>query len=105
MEPLEINQLVSLATGGPALDAIVAGLPSDAKAMVAVVEDGRGPVIRSVARSDLTPREAEGSADPALRALIRRTAHSAGGGRTAGASAVQGRRGFGKSTGHRTTGK
>jgi hypothetical protein len=105
MEPLLAGTLVKLATGGPELDGIVFDTPSDQKAVVAVVDAKRGPMLRTVETKDLTEREEPGPQDGALHALIRRTPHTARGGKGGAASSVQGRPGHTRATGHRTTGK
>lgn len=105
MEPLEVNQLVTVSTGGPPVDAIVVDLPNEHKVVVALVDPKRGPVFRTFDADAVSERDAEGKQDPALYALIRRTPATGRGGSGGGAAAVQGRRGHGRSTMHRTTGK
>ena len=95
--------LVTVATGGPPIDAIVMSVPSPAKVVVALVDPKKGPVLQTVARDAVTEREAEGKHDPALKALIRRNMHAHQGGLHAGGT-VQQRAGFSKPTGHRKVG-
>jgi hypothetical protein len=105
MEPPVVNQLVRVSSGGPPVDAIVVDVPSAHKAVVALVDAQRGPVLRTVNTETLSEREEEGPQDAALHALIRRTPLTARGGRSGAAGATQGRRGHSRSTMHRTTGK
>ena len=105
MERPEVNQLVQVSTGGPPVDAIVVGVPSGHKAVVALVDPQRGAVLRTVDVATLSERDAEGPQDAALHALIRRTPTTARGGRGGATGGTQGRPGHGRSTMHRTTGK
>jgi hypothetical protein len=105
MEPPVVNQLVRFSSGGPPVDAIVVDVPSAHKAVVALVDAQRGPVLRTVNTTTLSEREEEGPQDGALHALIRRMPAAARGGRNGGGGVTQGRRGHGRSTMHRTTGK
>lgn len=91
--------------GGPTLDGIVFDTPSRLKVVVAVVDPGRGPGFRTVNPSTLTERESEGSDDPELRLLIRRTQPSVRGTAAAGGNARKGAAGFARGASHRTTGK
>jgi hypothetical protein len=105
MESTSPGELVRVAGDGPALDAIVFDTPSKAKAVVAVVQAGRGPVLRTVPTATLTARAEDGPDDRALRLLIRRTpppTHSAtrGGARGGGV-----RTGHTRGAAHRTTGR
>jgi hypothetical protein len=99
------GDLVTVATGGPLLDAIVVERPSPQKAIVAVVDAAKGPVMRSVSVDVLAEREAEGPHDKALHSLIRRSQHAFGGGPRGGGGGVQGSRGFGRAAMHRREGK
>jgi len=106
MEPAGAGDLVTVATGGPAVDAIVVEVPSSAKAVVAMMDRRRGPVLRTVDRRTLTQRAEAGPDDRALQLLIRRTsrsAHSAAPAATGGAKARQA--GHARGASHRTTGK
>ena len=105
MESTSPGALVRVAGDGPALDAIVFDTPSKTKAVVAVVQAGRGPVLRTVPTATLTDRSEDGPDDRALRLLIRRTpppTHSTtrGGSRGGGGQA-----GFTRGATHRTTGR
>ena len=91
---------------GPKLDGIVFDTPSATKAVVAVVDRGRGPVFRTMHPRALSERTAEGGDDRPLRLLIRRTPPppARGGARGAGGGG-QGRSGHARAAMHRTTGK
>ena len=97
---------MKVAGSGPASDGIVFDVPSRAKVVVAVVQRGRGAVLRTVAASAVTARADDGPDDHALRLLIRRTpppAHGATGGR---AGPGNGRSdGHTRGAAHRTTGR
>ena len=105
MESTSPGDLVTVDSGGPVLDGIVFDTPSAAKAVVAVVDRARGPILRTVDVKTLSERADEGADDQALRLLIRRTpppVHAAARGAAAMGS---GRAGHSRSTMHRTTGK
>ena len=87
------------------LDGIVFDLPSRLKVVVAVVDPGRGPGFRTVHRETLTERETEGSDDPALRLLIRRTQPPVRGGGRGVVNVGKGAAGFARGTSHRSTGR
>lgn len=105
MESTSAGELVKVATGGPVLDGIVFDVPSRSKAVVAVVERGRGPVFRTVHPRDLSERTDEGEDEQALRMLVRRTPPPARGAARGGVAAGRGSRGHARGTMHRTTGK
>jgi hypothetical protein len=105
MELTSIGELVKVADGGPELDGIVFDIPSRTKIVVAVVDPSRGPMFRTVNPSTLSERLEEGSADRALRMLIRRTPPPARGKTGDGGTAGRGSRGHARGTMHRTTGK
>lgn len=105
MEPFLAGQLVTVSTGGPVIDGIVVDHPSSHKVVVALVDAQRGPVFKTLAPESLTEREEEGATDPVLQQLIRRTPGTTRGGARSGGGAVQGNRGFQRSSSHRTTGK
>ncbi|MBI5106944.1 MAG: hypothetical protein HZB46_18510 [Solirubrobacterales bacterium] len=105
MESTNVGDRVKVATEGPVLDGIVFDLPSDSKAVVAVIDRARGPVLRPVPRSRLSERTEEGPDDRALELLIRRTPPPSHGHGRPGNGGQQGRSGFSRATGHRTTGK
>ena len=76
-----------------------------AQVVVAVMDRGRGPVMRTVARTALTDRAEAGPDDQALRFLVRRTpppVHTAARG---GSGREQRRAGHKRAAMHRTTGK
>lgn len=103
MEKIAIGDLVHVTSGGPALDGIVFDTPSRLKVVVAVVDPGRGPRFRTVQRETLTEREKEGSDDPALRLLIRRTQAPVRGGARGAVNVGKGAAGFTRGASHRST--
>ena len=105
MDEIAAGDLVKVATAGPQIDGIVFDLPSASKAVVAVIDRSRGPVMRTVQRSALTERAEEGPDDRALRLLVRRTPHAAPGGARGGSGPGQQRAGHKRAAMHRTTGK
>lgn len=105
MEPTTAGGLVKVANGGAGLDGIVFDTPSRAKVVVAIVDPGRGPVLRTFDLRTLTERTEEGPDDRALRLLIRRTPPPVHGRAGAAATAGRGSRGHSRGTMHRTTGK
>ncbi len=105
MESTSAGELVKVATGGPTLDGIVFDTPSRSKVVVALVDPGRGPVLRTVHPKTLTERTEEGPDDRALRLLIRRTPQPVHGRAGGGTSAGRASRGHTRGTMHRTTGK
>lgn len=105
METLAIGDLVRITGGGPELDGIVFDTPSRSKVVVAVVDPGRGPVFRTVHRETLTARETEGSDDPALRLLIRRTPPPVRAAARDGVNVRKGAAGFTRGASHRSTGR
>jgi hypothetical protein len=106
MEPPRVGDLVNVAGTGPELAGIVFDLPSDSKAVVAVVDPKRGPVFRTVGLSALSGRAEEVPGDRALRLLVRRTPPPAHGSGRAGEGAIRGRSaGHARGASHRTTGK
>jgi hypothetical protein len=105
MESTSIGERVKVADGGPQLDGIVFDIPSRTKVVVAVVDPSRGPMFRTVRPSTLSERAEEGSADRALRMLIRRTPVPARSKTGDGGAAGRGSRGHARGTMHRTTGK
>jgi hypothetical protein len=96
---------VRVTGSGPTLDGIVFDIPSRLKVVVAVVVPGRGPGFRTVNPSTLAERETEGSDDPELRLLIRRTQQPNRGTAGDGGNARKGAAGFARGASHRTTGK
>ena len=102
---IEIGDLVLVATAGPQIDGIVFDLPRGAKAVVAVVDRTRGPVLRSVARDALSERAEPGPADEALRLLIRRTPPPVQGGRGGASAGGRASAGHRRAATHRTTGR
>ena len=99
------TDLVIFDAHGRPLDAIVFDRPSDAKAVIAIVDPKRGPILRTVDAAQLTEREAEAPADKALRLLIRRTPPPARGAARGTSGTGSGRAGHARASMHRTTGK
>jgi hypothetical protein len=105
MAPTPEDRLVTVATAGPDIDGIEFDSPSASKVVVAVMDPGRGPVLRTFQRSAVTEREAPGPDDQALALLIRRTPHPLGGGADRGGSGRgRGRPGHTRGPGHRPQG-
>jgi hypothetical protein len=105
VESIAVGDLVSVAGAGPPLDGIVFDIPSRLKVVVAVVDPTRGPVFSTVHPEALHERPNEGSHDPALRLLVRRTpppVHTAARGGLAGR---KDRAGFTRGAPHRPTGR
>src|SRR3954466_14754805 len=105
MEQTGTTDQVTVATGSARIDGIVADMPSAAKAVVAVMDRERGPVLRTVPRTALTDREEAGPHDPALRLVGRRTKPAARGGARGGPAVGHGRAGHTRAAMHRPTGK
>jgi hypothetical protein len=105
MELPSVGELVKVAGGGPELDGIVFDVPSGSKAVVAVVDPGRGPLFRTVNPKLLTERDEEGPDDQALRLLIRRTPPPVRGAARGGTRGGRGRPGYTRGAMHRTTGR
>ena len=100
------EDLVTVATGGPEIDGIVAEMLTGPKVVVAVMDRKRGPVLRTVQQTALTDRTDAGPDDRALLLLIRRTPHSDRGSARGGAGgAGPGRAGHTRSATHRPTGR
>jgi hypothetical protein len=105
MEPHRAGDRVKVATGGPQIDGIVFNVLSDSKAVVALMDRGRGPVLRTVDRKALTDRTEAGPDDAALQLLIRRTPPAARGAAAGGAGAARARAGHTRGATHRPTGR
>jgi hypothetical protein len=104
MEQTAPGDLVRVASGGPELDGIVFDTPSRTKVVVAVLDPGRGPVLRTVHPNTLTERTQKGPHDRTLLHLLRRTPpplRRATGGDATG----RGNPGHARAPMHRTTGK
>jgi hypothetical protein len=102
MKPLREGQLVTVSGEGPPLEGIVHHAPSLVKVVVAVPDEERGPVLRTVHRRAVTERTAAGDDDDALRRLIRREGRA---GQRGGQGGGPGRRAHTRGPVHRTTGK
>jgi hypothetical protein len=105
MQQIDVGDLVRVATGGPEIDGIVFDVPSASKAVVAVMDRRRGPVLRTFPRTALSERAEAGTDDRALLLLIRRTppaVHSAARG---GTGAGSGHSAHARGVAHRTTGR
>ena len=87
------------------MDGIGFDTPSRSKTVVAVVDAGRGPVMRTVHPDALSERTDAGPDDQALRLLIRRTPPPARGAARGGTGAGHGRSGHTRGAAHRTTGR
>jgi hypothetical protein len=99
------GDLVTVASGAAELDGLVFDTPNSSKAVVAIVDPARGPVLRTVDQKALTSRATEGPHDHALRLLVKRTpppVHGAARGATPGG---HGRSGHTRGASHRTTGR
>jgi len=105
MESIAPGELVTLSTTGAPLDGIVVDLPSATKAVVAVVDRKRGPVLRTVDRQTLSERAEPGADDRALQLLIRRTPSAVKAKARGGANASSSRDAHTRAAMHRTTGK
>jgi hypothetical protein len=105
MESIAPGDLVTLATAGAPLDGIVVDLPSATKAILAVVDRKRGPVLRTVEQAALSERTEPGADDRALQLLIRRTPSAVKAKARGGANASSGRDAHTRAAMHRTTGK
>ena len=105
MEQNGTGDLVKVATSGPEIDGIIFDVPSPTKAVVAVIDRRRGPVLRSVPLTALSERTAAGPDDRALLLLIRRTPPPAPTAAHAGAAAGRGRGAHARAAAHRTTGR
>jgi hypothetical protein len=105
MESTQAGELVTVASGGPAVDGIVFDTPSNSKVVVAVMDPGRGPVFRTVHPRTLAERERESPHDRALHLLIRRTPSPVHGAVRGGGRGGRERPGHARASAHRTTGK
>jgi hypothetical protein len=105
MEQLGAGDLVTVATSGPEIDGIVFDLPSPTKAIVALMDRRRGPVLRAVARTALTERTGAGADDAAFRLLIRRTPAAGHSAAKSVPGAGRGSSGHGRGAAHRSTGR
>lgn len=105
MAPLEIGDRVTVAGAGTSIDGILFDLPSRSKAVVAVVDPGRGPRFRTVDPKTLTERSEDGPQDQALRLLIRRTPSPERGTARGGTTGQRDSAGFTRGAAHRPTGR
>lgn len=105
MQATSAGELVTVAGSGPKLDGIVFDTPSRTKVVVAVVEAGRGPVLRTVHPDVLSERAEAGPHDHALRLLVRRTPVPVRGTGRAGSGQGRGSAGHSRGAAHRTTGR
>jgi hypothetical protein len=99
------GDLVKVTAGAAELDGLVFDTPSSAKAVVAIVDPARGPVLRTVDQKALTIRAGEGPHDRALRLLVKRTPPPVHGAARGGTSGGHGRSGHTRGAAHRTTGR
>lgn len=100
-----MGDLVKVTTRGPVLDGIAFDVSGSAKVVVAIMDRERGPVLRSVDRSAVTPRTDAAPDDAQLQLLIRRTPSTGHGTGHGGGGVGPGRGGHQRAAGHRTTGK
>jgi hypothetical protein len=106
MESLSAGDLVKVTTGGPSTDGIVVDTLTGSKAIVALRDPVRGPVLRTVSRKALAERTEAGPDDRALQLLIRRTpAHRRGATRGGANGGTGGGGGYTRAAPHRATGK
>jgi hypothetical protein len=105
MDATSAGELVKVAGSGPDLDGIVFDTPSRTKVVVAVVQAGRGAVLRTVHPSTLSERTEAGADDRALRLLIRRTPAPTRGAARGGVGSGRGQAGHSRGAAHRTTGR
>ena len=106
MEPASVGDLVKVTTGASQIDGIVADVLKGSKAVVAVIDRVKGPVLRTVPQDALAERSEPGAGDRALQLLVRRSSHaSRGTARGGSGSGMTGRAGHTRAAMHRTTGK
>jgi hypothetical protein len=105
MDSISPGQLVQVVDGGPALDGIVFEIASATKVIVAVVDPRRGPSFRTVHPKALSERLTEGTEDPALRRLVRRTRPPGQRGERSGPGTGRGHAGHTRPATHRAPGK
>jgi hypothetical protein len=105
MDSIGAGDLVKVATGGPEVDGIVFDTPSASRVVVAIVDQARGPVLRTVSRDALSERTQAGPGDKALHLLIRRTPPPVHGAARDGAGVGGGRSGHARAATHRTVGR
>jgi|SRR5215207_3324105 len=106
METTDAGALVKVNTGGPDIDGIVVEVLKSAKAVVAMMDGVKGPVLRTVPQDALAERTEAGPDDRALQLLVRRSSHaSRGTARGGSGSGLSGRAGHTRAAMHRTTGK
>jgi hypothetical protein len=105
MEEIDVGSLVVVDFEKWQSDGIVFELPSDAKAVVAVIDNKRGPVLRSVPRTALTERTDPSDDDRALELLIRRTAPASRGSARSGGKVGGPQDAHARGAAHRPTGR
>ncbi len=105
METVSPGELVTITGGGRPVAGIVFATAARDRVTVAVADQVRGPVFRTVSLADLAERTDEGPGDVALHQLIRRTPVPAGHGATAAAGIRQRGAGHTRAPAHRATGK
>jgi hypothetical protein len=104
MESMSAGDLVKVATGGPSIDGIIVEVLGTSKAVVALRDQARGPVLRTVNQSALTEREEAGPDDRALQLLIRRTHPATRGAARGGSGGGPGQGGHTRAAPHRSNG-
>ena len=97
--------LVTVPDGGRACDGIIFDRPSPTKVVVAVMDQRRGPVFRTLNASALSQRAEPGDDDVQLHRLIRRTPPPAGRRHTSTSSGQAARAAHTRGAAHRSTGR
>src|SRR3954462_12245642 len=105
MDPIAVGSLVTVDTGQAPSDGIVFDLPSSAKAVVALMDRARGPVLRTVPQAALSERAEAGEHDRALQLLVRQTAPASRGAGRGGSNGGGARDAHGRAAAHRPTGR
>jgi len=105
MASIPIGALVTIKGERGETDGIVFDKPSRSKTVVAVIDPGRGPLLRSVHPGTLAERTSEGPGDRALRLLIRRTPAPRAAGAEGGSAQRRDNPGHTRAATHRTTGR
>ena len=97
--------LVTVTDGGRPRDGIVFDRPSPTKVVVAVIDQRRGPVFRTLNPSALSQRAEPGDDDVQLRRLIRRTPPPAGRRHSSTSAGQAAHAAHTRGAAHRTTGR
>jgi hypothetical protein len=105
MDLVNVGERVNVEDGGAVREGIVFDTPSRSKVVVAVFDARRGPVFRTVHPRGLSERTQDGTADAALRLLIRRTPPPGRRGNSGGTGVGTRRAAHTRGAMHRSTGK